>query len=114
MDAFDQGIINSKNFTRARKLINRKIHNTENGKTRNPEHYTMKMLTNDIGQATESKKNFVRQAKEKEGNLFLLVDCINTLWRDVNFLALAREENLIDRPTLSGGYNYEQELGCTG
>lgn len=114
MDAFDQGLINSNNLTRARKLINRRIHSAESGKLRNPENYTMRMLTNDISQATESKNNFVRQAKEKEGKLFLLLDGINTLWRDTTFLALAREENLIDRPNLSGGYAYEQELGCTG
>lgn len=114
MDAFDQGIINTLNFTSARKIINSRLHSTQHDNSRDQGKYTMKMLTQDITKATTSKNNFVRQAKEKEGRLFLLLDGVNTLWRDSNFVTIAREENLVNRPTLSGDYSYEQELGCAG
>jgi ParB family transcriptional regulator, chromosome partitioning protein len=112
MDAFDQGIITTLNFTSARTIINSRLNRVHHTTSGDPEKYTMQMLTQDITQATTSKNSFVRQAKEKEGRLFLLLDGINALWRDPNFLAIAREENLINRPTLSGEYSYEQELGC--
>jgi ParB family chromosome partitioning protein len=113
MDAFDQGIINSLNFGSARKIINTRLHSkrTNNAADSANTKYTVQALTHDIAQTTESKNNFVRQAKEKEGRLFLLLDGINTLWRDLTFLELLREENLINRPILSGDYSYEQELG---
>ena len=114
MDAFDEGIINTQNFTSARRIINSRLNRARHNSPGGSEKYTMQMLTHDITQATESKNSFVRQAKEKEGRLFLLLDGINTLWRDPHFLTIAGDENLTNRPTLSGDYNYEQELGCAG
>jgi ParB family chromosome partitioning protein len=112
MDAFGQGIINTQNFGSARKIINARLYSrrTEGAVVSANTKYTVQTLTHDITQTTESKNNYVRQAKEKEGRLFLLLDGINTLWRDPAFLELLRMEKLINRPILSGDYSYEQEL----
>lgn len=112
MDAFDEGIINTSNFARARKIITNRLKNSRAAEKESNDlagNYTVKMLARDISHATEAKNNFIRQAKDKEGRLFLLLDGISALWQDSALVSMIQEENLIDRPTLSGEYSYERE-----
>jgi ParB family chromosome partitioning protein len=112
MDAFDEGVINSSNFASARKIITNRLkrsHKENTGLADPTGNYTVEMLTRDIAHATEAKNSYVRQAKDKEGRLFLLLDGISVLWQDSEFIEMARDEKVIDRPTLSGDYGYARD-----
>lgn len=103
MDAFDQGIVNSSNFARARAIIHaRSDHRKRRGRA--PE-YTVASLTNDIANTTQAKDSFVREAQAKEGRLFMLLDGLTTLWSDTVLLELLRAEGLGERPELAGTYD---------
>jgi ParB family chromosome partitioning protein len=102
MDAFDQGIVNSNNFARARAIISARL----DGKKRmGPETYTVATLTQDIATATEAKDSFAREAQGKESRLYMLLDGLATLWRDTDFMELLLAEKLDRRPDLAGKYN---------
>jgi ParB family chromosome partitioning protein len=106
MDAFDQGIVNSQNFARARRIIAaRTDQRKRKGSCKGTPVYTVASLTNDIVATTEAKDSFVREAQDKEGRLFMLLDCLNTLWQDEGLLELLRDEGLGERPQLAGTYN---------
>jgi ParB family chromosome partitioning protein len=106
MDAFDQGIVNSSNFAKARAIINarmdgRKRKNCAGGST----EYTVAALTEDISTATQAKDSYVREAQGKESRLFTLLDGLAALWNDKAFVELIQAENLNKRPELMGTYN---------
>jgi ParB family chromosome partitioning protein len=106
MDAFDQGIVNCQNFARARAIINSRLdHRKGKDGAAASAAYTVKTLTSDITSATKAKDSYVRQAKEKENRLLLLLEGFDTLWKDASLLGLLREEELADRPILLGKYN---------
>lgn len=107
MDAFDQGIVNCQNFALARAIINSRLeHRKSKGGSTALTSYTVKTLASDIASATRAKDSYVKQAKEKENRLFLLLEGIYALWKDASLLELLREEGMIDRPELLGKYNY--------
>jgi ParB family transcriptional regulator, chromosome partitioning protein len=110
MDAFDQGIVNCQNFARARSIINARFDKrNRKGKSSNPASYTVKALVSDITSTTKVKDSYVQQAKKKENRLILLLDCIETLFKDKAMLDLLRQEALIDRPDLLGTYHMAEQ-----
>jgi ParB family chromosome partitioning protein len=111
MDAFDQGIVNSTNFARARSIINAR-NNKRNGKT--PEDYTLATLTKDIQSTTEARESFAREAQGKESRLYLLFDGLDSLTQDPEFMLILHEENLDRRPELSGKYSGSERKPLIG
>jgi ParB family transcriptional regulator, chromosome partitioning protein len=106
MDAFDQGIVNCENFARARMIINARMDQRKRREgNRRASEYTVATLTSDIGDATQAKNSYVREAQAKEGRLFALLDGVGTLWKDSTLLELLRCEGLGQRPELAGTYN---------
>jgi ParB family transcriptional regulator, chromosome partitioning protein len=104
MDAFDQGIVNSNNFARARGIINARLEGRKRKGT-GPDDYTVAALTQDIATATEAKDSFAREAQGKESRLYLLLDGLGALWQDQSFLELLLVEKLDKWPELTGKYN---------
>jgi ParB family chromosome partitioning protein len=104
MDAFDQGIVNSGNFARARGIINARLDGRKR-KGAAPTNYTVATLTHDIASATEAKDSFAREAQGKESRLYMLLDGLGLLWRDSTFMELLQAEKLDKRPELAGKYN---------
>ena len=104
MDAFDQGIVNSNNFARARAIISARLEGRRR-KGAGPEQYTVAALAQDIATATEAKDSFAREAQGKESRLYMLLDGLGTLWQDAAFMELLSAEKLAKRPELAGKYN---------
>ncbi len=111
MDAFDQGIVNSNNFARARAIISARL---DGRKRKAPETYTVATLTQDIATATEAKDSFAREAQGKESRLYLLLDGLAVLWRDSAFMELLLAEKLDRRPELTGKYNVAALTSAAG
>ncbi|MFO0915215.1 MAG: ParB N-terminal domain-containing protein [Pirellulales bacterium] len=104
MDAFDEGLVTTNNFAQARKLI---AARAKASKSKTPTTYTVNQLKHDIQETTKAKTSYVREAKTKENRFMTLLNGINTLWRDQEFLDLLRQEKLSDRPELAGDFRYE-------
>lgn len=104
MDAFDQGIVNSNNFARARAIISARLDGRKRKGT-GPEDYTVATLTQDIASTTEAKDSFAREAQGKESRLYMLLDGLEALWKDHDFMQLLLAEKLDKRPELTGKYN---------
>lgn len=109
MDAFDQGIVNSNNFARARAIINARLDRRRRKGT-GPEDYTVATLTQDIASTTEAKDSFAREAQGKESRLYMLLDGLEALWKDPDFMQLLQTEELDKRPELTGKYNYASSV----
>ena len=105
MDAFDEGIVTTNNFAQARKIITARSRETK--KQAASKTYTVTQLRHDITEVTKVKTSYVREAKTKENRFMALLDEINMLWRDSELLAILQEENLAERPDLSGDFHYE-------
>jgi len=103
MDAFDQGIVNSNNFARARAIINARMDRRKR-KGAEPEEYTVAALTEDIASATHAKDSFAREAQGKESRLYTLLDGLAALWEDREFMQVLQSEGLGKRPALAGKY----------
>jgi ParB family transcriptional regulator, chromosome partitioning protein len=102
MDAFDQGIVNSNNFARARAIITARL---DGRKRKEPVAYTVAALTQDIASTTEAKDSFAREAQGKESRLYMLLDGLTVLWCDTAFMELLLAEKLDKHPQLIGKYN---------
>ena len=105
MDAFDEGIVTTNNFSQARRIIT--ARSKECRKTPANKQYTVTQLVQDIAETTKAKSSYVREAKTKENRFMTLLNGINALWKDTVFIQLAREEKLFERPELVGDFNYE-------
>ena len=106
MDAFDQGIVNSQNFARARAIINARMdHRKRKGSPGGTGDYTVATLTSDIANATHAKDSYVREAQGKETRLFILLDGMAALWQDSVLMDLLKTAGLSQRPELAGTYN---------
>ncbi len=111
MDAFDQGIVNCQNFARARAIINARFgRKNREGKKPNTAGYTVKVLVNDIADTTKAKDSYVRESKEKENRLLLLLDGIETLFKDEVLVDMLQQETLAERPNLLGTYHTSQQV----
>lgn len=106
MDAFDQGIVNSQNFARARAIIGSRMDRRRRRDRHGPaSDYTVATLTSDIANATQSKDSYVHEVQGKEGRLFMLLDGVAALWKDTDLLELLKAEGLGQRPELAGTYS---------
>jgi ParB family chromosome partitioning protein len=106
MDAFDQGIVNSSNFSKARAIIKARMDHRKRKKgAGGSSDYTLAALTEDIATATQAKESYVREAQSKESRLFILLDGLAALWKDAEFMQLIQAEQLEKRPVLTGTYN---------
>jgi ParB family chromosome partitioning protein len=111
MDAFDQGIVNSSNFARARTIIEARLERQKRKKGKaSSKEYTVATLTQDIASATEAKASYVREAEGKESRLYVLLDGLSALWKDTEFMQLIQAEQLDKRPELNGTYNVAASL----
>jgi ParB family chromosome partitioning protein len=105
MDAFDEGLVTSNNFASARKLIAARTRS--NKKKTAAKEYTVTQLRQDIINTTKVKTSYVRQAQGKENRFMLLLTGLNLLWKDEAFLECLQEQDLLERPVLSGDFGYE-------
>jgi ParB family chromosome partitioning protein len=105
MDAFDHGLVTTNNFAQARKIISARARATRSRTV--PNKYTVVQLRQDIADVTRAKTSYVREAKSKENRFMTLLNGLNALWKDEEFLQLLREENLFQRPELAGDFRYE-------
>ena len=101
MDAFDQDLISTENFSAARRII---ATRTSGGQKLDSSgrKYTVTELRKDITDATKKKNSFVREAKTKENRFLMLASAIDSLWENTEFLKIAQAEKLTDRPQLVG------------
>jgi ParB family chromosome partitioning protein len=104
MDGFDQGLVNSQNFAKARALINARMEQRKGKPAGADNQYTITSLTSDIAITTQAKESYVREAQAKESRLFTLLDGLHTLWNDSELATLLQVEGLGKRPELSGAY----------
>ena len=99
MDAFDEGVINTGNISRVKRLVELRMN-----RGRKPERhrvrYSVKDLKRDISRITKEKEGFVREASEKERRMLILISGMNSLWDDASFVKLMEEEGMPGRPTL--------------
>ncbi len=106
MDAFDRGIVNCENFSKARAIIRSRMDPRNRKKSQNgANNYTVTTLKSDIAQATQAKESYVREAQDKETRLFALLDGLAAMWNDTVLLELLRAEGLSNRPELAGTYD---------
>lgn len=109
MDAFDEGVVTTNNFAQARRIITQRAR--ENRKSASKNQYTVNQLVQDIAETTKVKASYVREAKTKENRFMTLLNGINALWQDAEFLQLLREEQLDLRPELAGDFHYDSDPG---
>ena len=105
MDAFSEGLVTTTNFAQARRIISARAREPKTKQV--SAKYTVTQLRHDITDATRAKTSYVREAKSKENRFMALLNGVNTLWKDAQFLQLVREEKLPDRPELAGEFHYE-------
>lgn len=110
IDAFDQGIVNSNNYAKARAIITGRADRRHKRKESDGA-YTVANLTEDIATATHEKDSFARQAEGKESRLFMLLMGLTTLWEDERFVHLLKAEGLETRPALTGTYSVGSRNG---
>ncbi len=109
MDAFDEGIVTTNNFARARQIIMSRARVTKD-KKKLSDDYSVDQLKQDIAEATKVKTSYVREAKGKETRFLTLLTEINMLWRDQELVTILKEQNLSERPDLAGNFAYESNL----
>jgi len=106
MDAFDEGIVTTRNFAQARKIMTaRSKEQKQRGAGR--QSYTVHQLKQDISEVTKAKTSYVREAQTKENRFVTLLNAVNTLWRDEELLNVLATAGLSDRPPLAGDFHYE-------
>ena len=106
MDAFDQGIVGCQNFAKIRSIINDRLHGRRRPKGSDPgAKYSLKTLTSDITSTTQAKESYVREAQGKESRLFTILDGLQEMSKDTQWLQLVEAEGLSERPGLTGNYN---------
>ncbi len=108
MDAFDEGLVTTNNFSQARRIIAARSRDpkSSNAAKYGAAKYTVNQLKTDIEDATRVKSSYVREAKSKENRFITLLNSVNALWKDADLHQILREEKLFDRPVLSGEFHY--------
>jgi ParB family transcriptional regulator, chromosome partitioning protein len=120
MDAYDAGVVGTKNLPAVRKIIEAR---QRVGKTsRRPKEdvqadpvrksdYSLKDLKDDIRRITEEKEDFAREAEGKEIRLYAILNDLDDLKNDAVTWEIVATEGLSDIPQLShpsngGRYNH--------
>jgi len=105
MDAFDNGIVNSHNLSRVRRIIEDRI---EKGKAlrskKSGKAYTVVRLAQDISKITREKEAFVYEAGQRENRLMRILIVLQKVRQDETFLGLLKAAGLADGPELKGDY----------
>ncbi len=109
MDAFDEGLVTTANFSQARRLIAARARSLK--RSNNRQGYSVQQLQQDIADATKAKTSYVREAQVKENRFLTLLDGINALWKDPQLLAILSDQGLMNRPELAGEFAYEPSPG---
>jgi len=112
MDAFDNGIVNSRNFPVVKKLIdNRNKGNrsrprtTSSAQPSHSEDYSVQQLKRDIVKITKEKESFVNETEVKENRLLVLLEGLNAIWQSEQAVDLIQSENIGPLPKLKGTYH---------
>ncbi|MCD6175432.1 MAG: ParB N-terminal domain-containing protein [Planctomycetes bacterium] len=111
MDAFDCNIVNSNNFPTVKKIIERRITQSESVNKRTSGHsllgqnYTIEQLKHDINKMTKEKEAFVNEAEVKENRLLSLLYGLHLLWKDNKLIELVKSEEIGPLPQLKGNYH---------
>ncbi len=113
MDAFDSGIVNSRNFPVVKKIIDNRAKGDKTHRKSSPgdsvaphsNDYSVQQLKRDIVKITKEKESFVNETEIKENRLLALWDGLNTIWQDKQIIELIKSENIGDLPELKGTYH---------
>lgn len=112
MDAFDSGIVNSRNFPTVKKLIDNREKNNKapqkgvgGNQTPHMQNYTVQQLKRDIVKITKEKEAFVNETEVKENRLLTLLEGLRTIWQDEQAIDLIQSEKIGQLPDLKGSYN---------
>lgn len=114
MDAYDSGIVNSRNFPVVKKIIDNRSRGEKPHRkpvTSTPSvsphsgDYSVQQLKRDILKITKEKEAFVNETEIKENRLLTLLDGLKTLWQDEQIIDLIQAENIGPLPELKGTYH---------
>ena len=108
MDAFDEGIVTTTNFSHARRIITARAKQPR--RTVKEAEYTVGKLKSDIADATRVKSSYVREAKTKENRFMTLLNGLNSLLQDVDLFVLLKKHSLERHPELAGDFKIESDL----
>ncbi len=111
MDAFDEGMVNSSNLARVRKLIELRTAHGKSPERRDRQDdpragYRLSDLKRDITRSTKEKEDYVRETRRKENRLLALLMGLRDLEEDEELGALLGEEGIGAAPPLSGKYDF--------
>ncbi len=110
MDAFDKGIVTTSNLPTVRRIIEARVRNhkaRDRGKKGTDKFqgmYSVKQLKSDIGRITKEKEAFVHEVSVKENRLIRLLQDLNALRQNDDFMTVLKAERLECMPQLKGTY----------
>ena len=105
MDAFDNGIVNTTNLPRVRKIIEDRLEKgKELGSKKSAAPYTVDKLKRDIRKITREKESFVYEAGQRENRLMRILVSLQRLRQDHRFGTLLKTAGLEQGPPLKGDY----------
>lgn len=109
MDAFDDGVVNSTNLGRVRRIIEERLSKGKELSTRGKpdarkQEYTVTTLKRDIRKITRDKEAFVYEMGQKENRLFRMLEALRRLAEDETFVGMLKAEGLELEPNLKGAY----------
>jgi len=105
MDAFDSGVVNARNLSRVRRIIEDRLEKGKELSARKaPAPYTVDRLKSDIRSLTSQKEAFVFEAGQRESRLMRILVTLKELRGDDGFIKLLGAEGLADVPELKGQY----------
>ncbi len=107
IDAFDNGLVNSSNFARIKRIIEDriKIGKQLGGRRKVITEYSVDHLKRDIQQITREKESYVYEAKQRENRAVRVIITFNKLQQDPVFAKLLNEAALDEIPALAGNYD---------
>ena len=105
MDAFDSGLINGSNTSKIRQLIEQRFTQGQKRAREITYKFTVDELKNEIKSAVEETEAYTHQMKLKENRLVMLIQYLEDLSHDQNFVSLLKKYKLDYFPELTGGYS---------
>lgn len=106
MDAFDSGIVHSRNLSRVRRIIEDRLEKGKDLSSKKaPAPYTVEKLRTDIRNITRQKEAFVFEAGQRESRLMRILVAFKQLRQDDGFATLLAAEDLARVPELKGQYS---------
>lgn len=98
MDAYDSKLITMQNFTQVKRII---MLRADRKGIPTDDRYTAPQLKKDIIKITRDKETFIKEAERREARLVSLIDAMDLMMEDAEFVELLKREGLADRPVLS-------------